>query len=47
MAAQQVAVIAVVHSLELQSFLAPPEAFQRVESRGVIALLTRGPPSSL
>jgi hypothetical protein len=47
MAAQQVAVIQVVHSLELQSFLAPPEAFQRVESRGVLTLLTRGPPSSL
>ena len=47
MAAQQVAVVAVAHSLELQSYLAPPEAFQSVESRGILALLTRGPPASL
>ena len=33
--------------LQLQRFLAPPERIQHVESRGVIALLTRGPPSSL
>jgi hypothetical protein len=45
MAAQQVAVIQVVHSLELQNFLTPPEAFQHVESRGILALLTRGPPA--
>jgi hypothetical protein len=47
MAAQQVAVIHAVHTLELQSFLAPPEAVQRVESRGFRILLTRGPPASL
>jgi hypothetical protein len=47
MAAQQIAVIQVVHSLELQSFLAPPEALERVESRGFRTLLTRGPPASL
>jgi hypothetical protein len=45
--AQRVAVIQVVHELQLQRFLAPPERIQHVESRGVIALLTRGPPSSL
>ena len=47
MAAQQAAVVQVVHSLQLQSFLSPPETFERVESRGILALLTRGPPSSL
>ncbi len=47
MAAPQVAVIQVVHSLELQSFLSPPEAVQRVESRSILAFLTRGPPASL
>jgi len=47
MAAQQVAVIQVIHSLQLQSFLAPPEAMQRVESRNFLAVLNRGPPSSL
>jgi hypothetical protein len=45
--AHQVAVIQVVHALERQSFLAPPAAIQRTESRGILALLTRGPPSSL
>jgi hypothetical protein len=45
--AQQAAVVQVVHALELQSFLAPPVAIQRVEPRGILALLTRGPPSSL
>jgi hypothetical protein len=47
MAAQQVAVIQVVHSLQLQSFLARPEAVQRAESRSILAVLTRGPPASL
>ncbi len=47
MAAQQVAVIQVIHSLEQQCFLSPPEAVQRVEFRNVLTLLTRGPPSSL
>ena len=47
MAAQQVAVIQVVHSLEQQNFLVPPEAAQRVESRSILAVLTRGPPASL
>lgn len=47
MAARQIAVTQIVHSLELQSFLAPPAAIQYVESRGVLSLLTRGPPSSL
>jgi hypothetical protein len=47
MAAQQVAVIQVVHSLQLQGFLAAPEAVQRVESRNILAVLTRGPPASL
>lgn len=45
--AQRAVVIQVVHELQLQSFLAPPEGIHHVESRGVIALLTRGPPSSL
>ena len=47
LAARQVAVVQVIHALELQSFLASPAAIQRVESRGILALLTRGPPSSL
>ena len=47
LAAQQVAAIQVTHSLQLQSFLALPEAIQYVESRGVLTILTRGPPSSL
>ena len=47
MAAEQVAVVQVIHSLQLQSFLAPPEALQRVESRSIVAALTRGPPASL
>jgi hypothetical protein len=47
MAAQQVAVVQVIHSLELQSFLSPPDAIQRVQSRSILAVLTRGPPASL
>ena len=47
MAAQQVATIQVAHSLELQSFLTPSEVLQHVESRGILTLLTRGPPTSL
>lgn len=46
LAAQQVVVVQIIHALELQSFLAPPVAIQPVESRGILALLTRGPPSS-
>lgn len=45
--AQQIAVVQVIHAPELQSFLAPPDAIRRIESPGIIALLTRGPPSSL
>jgi len=47
MAAQQVAVVQVVHAPELQSFLPLPDTFQCVESRRILALLTRGPPASL
>jgi hypothetical protein len=47
MAVQQVALIRVVHTLELQSFLPPPAALTRFQSRSILALLTRGPPSSL
>src|SRR5580698_7806987 len=47
MAAEQVAVVQVIHSLQQQCFVAPPEAQQRVESRSILALLTRGPPASL
>lgn len=46
-AAQQVSVVQIIHGLELQSILAVNTPIQHVESRGVIALLTRGPPSSL
>jgi hypothetical protein len=46
MASQQAGVIQVVHAPELQSFLAPPAAIQRAVSRRILALLTRGPPSS-
>ena len=45
--AQQVAVVQVIHAPELQSLVAPPVSLQRFESRGVLAILTRGPPSSL
>jgi hypothetical protein len=47
LAAQQVAVVQVIHALELQSFLSPAVAIQRLESRGILALLTRGPPTIL
>jgi hypothetical protein len=47
MAVQQAAPIQFVHTLALQSFLAPPAAVERVASRPILALLTRGPPSSL
>jgi hypothetical protein len=47
MAVQQVAVVHVVHALELQSFFVPPPAFHRADSRSILVLLTRGPPSSL
>ena len=47
MAAQQVATVQVFHSLEIRNFIAAPEAVQRVESRSVLALVTRGPPASL
>ena len=47
MAVEQVAFIQAVHALELQSFLAPPPAAERFESRRILALLTRGPPSTL
>jgi hypothetical protein len=45
--AQQVAVIQVIHALELQSILSRYVAVRRIESRGVLSLLTRGPPSAL
>ena len=47
MAVQQVAAIQVIHALQLQNYLAPLAAVQRPELRGILALLTRGPPSSL
>jgi hypothetical protein len=47
MPVQQVAFIRVVHTLELQSFLPPPAASEHVDSPRILALLTRGPPSSL
>jgi hypothetical protein len=47
MAVQQVAVIRVVHTLELQSFLAPPQALEHFDSPRILTLLTRGPPSAL
>ena len=46
MAVQQVAVIQAVHALELQSILSMPVAIGPVESRGLLAFLNRGPPSS-
>lgn len=46
-AAQQVALVQVVQTLELQSFLVPPVAIQRVESPVILAFLTRGPPASV
>jgi hypothetical protein len=47
LAARQIAVIQIHHSLELQSFLAPAVNFQRIENLGVLSILTRGPPRSL
>jgi hypothetical protein len=47
MATHQIAVVHVVHAPELRSFVAPALTVQRVESRRILALLTRGPPSSL
>lgn len=46
-ATQRVSVVQIIHALELQSVLALNTPLQHLESRGVIALLTRGPPSSL
>ena len=46
-AAQQISVVQVIHAPELQSILAPSVSIQQIDSRGVLALLTRGPPSSL
>jgi hypothetical protein len=47
MAVQQVAFIRVIHTLGLQSFLPPPAVSALLQSRPILALLTRGPPSSL
>ncbi len=47
LASQQATVIQVVHALELQSFLPPAAVIRRTELRRILALLTRGPPSSL
>ena len=47
LAAQQVAVVQVIHSLEVQSFLPPSVAILHVETRDILALLPRGPPSFL
>jgi hypothetical protein len=47
LAVQQVALVQVVHALELQSVLPVAAQVQRFESRQVLTLLTRGPPSSL
>ena len=44
MTARQVAVIQVIHALELQSVLSLPVAIDSLESRGVLSSLTRGPP---
>jgi len=47
LASQQATVIQVVHALALQSFLPPPAAVLSVQTLRILALLTRGPPSSL
>ena len=47
LAVQQVAAIQMIHAPQLESFLAPQAAIQRIESLRMLALLTRGPPSSL
>jgi len=46
-AAQQIVVAPVVHAPHVQSQLAKPIEIHRIESRTVLTLLTRGPPSSL
>jgi hypothetical protein len=46
-AAQQIIVVQVVHAPNLHSRMAQPVAIQRVESRRVLTLLSRGPPSAL
>jgi TATA-box binding protein (TBP) (component of TFIID and TFIIIB) len=43
--AQQIAVVQIVHAPELRSLVAPLVTARRIESRGVVVLLTRGPPS--
>ena len=45
MTAQQVAVIQVIHTLELQRVLTPLSEIQSAESRSVVTSLTRGPPA--
>jgi hypothetical protein len=47
MAAEQVAVLQILHRPELRILLAAPVTIHRIESRSVLALLTRGPPSFL
>jgi hypothetical protein len=47
MTAPQVAVIQVIHALELQSVLSSPVAIDSLESCSVLSSLTRGPPVSL
>jgi len=47
MAVQQVAFIQAVHAPQLQSILSMPVAVEPIESRGLLAFLNRGPPSSL
>ena len=46
-AAQQSVVVQVVRAPNLHSRMAQPVAIQRVDSRSVLTLLTRGPPSAL
>ena len=46
MAAKQVAFIRIPHAPELQSLLAPAVIVQRIESRTVLVILTRGPPAA-
>lgn len=46
-AAQQIIVAEVVHAPNLHSRMAQPVALQRLESRSILTVLTRGPPSAL
>ncbi len=47
MTAERVAVVQVVHALEVQHYVPRPVTLQNIASRGILAFLTRGPPASL